>query len=288
MIIKRDKAKHSTKIPVPSESEIISSFHMLKDFVGPEKWKSAKVSGFEPKEGEESVRFVVTSDTHARHNYLKLPKGDVLLHCGDFTRLGSLEDIISFSNWIGQHNFKHVLVISGNHEYTFDLDREKEFAPDLVNYEEFNDSKGMDFMKIRAHLSNCKYLENSGTELYGYKIYGTPYQNMHSNSAFQRKEEDLPKYWNMIPSDTDILLTHAPALGICDKTIKEDLAGSKSLLDTLEKRVHPLLHFFGHVHEAYGAVVQTGTVHANASFCHVKYAPRNSPFVFDLKKLKPN
>jgi predicted phosphodiesterase len=33
------------------------------------------------------VRVVVISDTHNEHgpNYLKIPDGDILVHCGDFT-----------------------------------------------------------------------------------------------------------------------------------------------------------------------------------------------------------
>jgi hypothetical protein len=38
-------------------------------------------------EGRRVVRVVVISDTHNQHgpNYLKIPDGDVLVHCGDFT-----------------------------------------------------------------------------------------------------------------------------------------------------------------------------------------------------------
>lgn len=37
------------------------------------------------------LRVVVISDTHLLTSYMKpLPKGDILLHCGDFTNLGTL------------------------------------------------------------------------------------------------------------------------------------------------------------------------------------------------------
>ena len=71
------------------------------------------------------VRFVFVSDTHTYHKSLKLPKGDVLIHTGDFTMLGRLEEIKSFADWLGTLDFKHKIVISGNHEVTFDLEREK-------------------------------------------------------------------------------------------------------------------------------------------------------------------
>lgn len=71
------------------------------------------------------VRFVFISDTHSMHENIKLPKGDVLIHTGDFTFQGGLKEIQSFSEWLGKQDFKHKIVVSGNHELTFDLENEK-------------------------------------------------------------------------------------------------------------------------------------------------------------------
>jgi 3',5'-cyclic AMP phosphodiesterase CpdA len=70
------------------------------------------------------VRFVCISDTHSLHQQLALPKGDVLLHSGDFTMQGRENELISFSKWLGKQDFKHKVVVSGNHEVTFDVERE--------------------------------------------------------------------------------------------------------------------------------------------------------------------
>ena len=35
-----------------------------------------------PIEERKFIRFVCISDTHSKHDYLKLPKGDVLIHAG--------------------------------------------------------------------------------------------------------------------------------------------------------------------------------------------------------------
>ena len=72
------------------------------------------------------VRFVFISDTHTKHHNLTLPRGDVLIHTGDFTMQGRKEEIKSFSDWLGRIDFKHKIVISGNHEVTFDLEREQD------------------------------------------------------------------------------------------------------------------------------------------------------------------
>lgn len=71
------------------------------------------------------VRFVFISDTHSMHGNLKLPKGDVLIHTGDFTFQGMLHEVKSFSDWLGTLDFKHKLVIAGNHEVTFDKEKEQ-------------------------------------------------------------------------------------------------------------------------------------------------------------------
>lgn len=71
------------------------------------------------------VRFVFISDTHTYHKMVKMPKGDVLVHTGDFTFQGRLKEVSAFSDWLATLDFKHKIVISGNHEITFDLREEK-------------------------------------------------------------------------------------------------------------------------------------------------------------------
>ena len=58
------------------------------------------------------------------------------------------------------------------------------------------------------------YLENEGIELMGQKIWGAPYlPNPVSNkSGFGRGKADRKAIFTQIPDDTDILLTHGPAI----------------------------------------------------------------------------
>ena len=53
----------------------------------------------------------------------------------------------------------------------------------------------------------------------------------------------------MIPDDTDILITHGPPLGYGDKCCSGQRAGCAELLSTVQLRVKPKLHVFGHIHE---------------------------------------
>ena len=55
--------------------------------------------------------------------------------------------------------------------------------------------------------------------------------------------------WNLIPDDTDVLITHGPPAGHRDLTKAGHNAGCVELLQTVELRVKPLFHIFGHIHE---------------------------------------
>jgi predicted phosphodiesterase len=62
------------------------------------------------------MRFVCLSDTHSLHRKIKVPSGDVLIHCGDFCHFGTKEELIDFEEWFQNqpHTFK--LLVSGNHD----------------------------------------------------------------------------------------------------------------------------------------------------------------------------
>jgi predicted phosphodiesterase len=72
------------------------------------------------------MKFTFISDTHSLHDRLTLDAGDVLIHCGDLTNKGSLEDVENFANFIGKQDFKHKIVIAGNHDFCFEDDRANE------------------------------------------------------------------------------------------------------------------------------------------------------------------
>jgi predicted phosphohydrolase len=73
-----------------------------------------------------SVSFLCLSDTHNKHDQLKLPEADVLLHAGDWSMMGYQEEVQAFNSWLGKVPYKHKLVIAGNHELTFEHVREAE------------------------------------------------------------------------------------------------------------------------------------------------------------------
>jgi Icc-related predicted phosphoesterase len=189
------------------------------------------------------MRIVCVSDTHARHHLTVVPDGDILVHAGDITRRGTLEDVESFDRWLGGLPHRHKVVICGNHDFCF-----QEQAAEA-----------------RARITNAVYLEDSGCEIEGMTFYGSPWQPWFGGWAFNLpRGEELAKVWAKIPERVDVLITHGPPEGILDRTNRGELAGCRDLYHrVLEAR--PRLHVFGHIHEAAGRTEIDSIVFVNAS-----------------------
>ena len=153
----------------------------------------------------------------------------------------------------------------------------------------FEHLERINFHEINKELQGCIYLEDSFIDLFGYKVYGTPYQPVYSDSAFQRSSNVLKNYWQKIPTDTDILITHSPPFGIRDMNRKGMNGGCPDLAAEIINRVKPIYHLYGHIHESYGIEIREETTFINASFCATGYMPINPPFMFELpRKDKPS
>lgn len=247
------------------------------------------------------VRIVCMSDTHSLTPYLKfdIPDGDIFIHAGDFTKCGKLEEVVEFNNWVGSLPHKHKIVIAGNHELSFDetfthpfadkVDRTKhrgasilDEIPTLGNAKE-NLVEAVQTQNVRQYLTNCTYIEDELIEIYGIKIYGSPWQPEFCKWAFNipRGQPCLDK-WNMIPAETDLLITHTPPVGYGDLCCSGVRAGCVELLTTVQQRVKPKYHVFGHIHEGYGITSDGKIIFVNASTCDINYLPNNPPIVFDI------
>jgi Icc-related predicted phosphoesterase len=230
----------------------------------------------------EKIKFVCISDTHGMHNGIDLPDGDVLIHTGDFTGLGLEDEVREFADFLKNkcNKFKHRVVIAGNHELTFDESRNKEI---LNNFDlGFDHLSPKEMKKILSE--HCTYLENSGTNLYGYNIWGSPYSSMYHGWAFMGSQEYLEKIWQLIPKNTDILLTHGPPFKILDLTEDGENVGCKALSEKILE-IKPLYNIFGHIHESYGEYQDSknNITYVNASSCNLRYLPDNKPYLFELE-----
>ncbi len=68
---------------------------------------------------------------------------------------------------------------------------------------------------------NIIYLNDSGCEIEGVRFWGSPIQPEFGNLAFNRKRgEDIKEHWDLIPLNTDILITHGSPYSILDKTMR--------------------------------------------------------------------
>jgi len=94
-----------------------------------------------------------------------------------------------------------------------------------------------------------------------WNIYGSPSAPRHSKGAFQYDRKDAATVYEAIPANTDILLTHGPPHGTCDMTRKGIHAGCVGLARKMQSPdlLGCRLHLFGHIHEAYGAIIEEAT-----------------------------
>lgn len=234
-----------------------------------------------PPKAEGAIRFVCLSDTHSHHTDLipHLPDGDVLLHAGDFSNVGHESEIISFNDFLGKVQYKHKVVIAGNHDVPFHPDY---YDATFANRWRMYHKQKLDSEKMKGLLTNCIYLEDDEVTVEGIRIYGSPWQPEFCDWAFNLHGPELEQIWKRIPTGSDIVMTHGPAYNHCDFTSNKERAGCSHLLKELTKRVMPKVHVSGHIHEGYGISRENGMLFMNASNCSLRYKAEHAPIVFDL------
>lgn len=223
------------------------------------------------------MKIVSISDTHNFHKNLELPKGDILIHCGDFTSQGFLHEIEKFMNWFSSQDFKYKILIAGNHEKTL--------CPRLNIHPAYNKNTIRRCQLEVRKWPGVTYLEESFVIIDEMKIFGSPYSGKTEFSCgwgFEANE----KTWDKIPDDTDILITHGPPKGILDTVSYPHTKESISLgCSNLLKRVNdvkPVYHLFGHIHDSYGEFTSEHTMFKNCANMNEDYKIVNKPVVFDI------
>lgn len=214
------------------------------------------------------MKIITISDTHTKHNQIPLEwlePADMIIHAGDISSRGSLSEIESFCYWFSKlDQYKHKIFIAGNHDWGF---QEK---PEQV-------------MEIVNSYKTIKYLQDSSIVCDGVKIYGSPWQPEFYNWAFNLKRgAEIQEKWDLIPLDTDILITHGPADGYGDFLLNGDNVGCKDLLDTIVTKVNPKVHIAGHIHCGYGESFAHGTHFINAATLNEQYMVSNKPIIFEI------
>ncbi len=204
---------------------------------------------------------VCISDLH--ENLVEIPACDLLLIAGDvsFAVKGDLPAkqaflIGRFKNWLDRVAAEEVVLVAGNHDQSIEA---WGLPPGL----------------------RCHYLEDERIELFGLKVWGTPWQPWFNDWAFNAPRRDgerfLASKFGLIPPDIDIVVCHGPPYGHGDHNGELGMGahvGSTAMTEALE-RVQPRLAVCGHIHSGYGRYALGGTEIINASLVDNDYRPVN-------------
>ena len=107
---------------------------------------SLRGAPFKPPRNKPKVRVVCISDTHT--NTPHIPHGDVLIHAGDLTNAGTVEEIQAQIDWLASLPHREKIFVAGNHDSYFDTKSRKV------------EDKGK-----RLNLRGMHYLQNRGVDL---------------------------------------------------------------------------------------------------------------------------
>lgn len=186
----------------------------------------------------------------------------MLLHAGDICYKGNKVEVLDFLKWFSRQPFEFKIFIAGNHDFYFEKSKLSEITAIIP--------------------ANVIYLNDSGIVVNGFHIWGSPITPWFYDWAFNRhRGEEIKKHWDLIPANTDILLTHGPVAGIHDMVINSQHVGCRDLGDRM-KEIKPKVHICGHIHEGYGLKQKMGTKFINACVLNEAYELVNKPVVFSL------
>lgn len=237
------------------------------------------------------MKLVVISDTHNRHKDLVIPKCDILIHCGDWTSMGYKHEVEAFAKWLNKQPAESIVLIPGNHELQFEKD--------------FPHSRKW----LTDHCERAILLVDEAANINGVKIWGSPATPWFCDWAWNRSSNNLTGYhmhgksfyprpikphWDMIPLDTNILITHGPPYEILDQTTyangdpKPGYLGCEELANRIKELKDLDLHFFGHIHAPGGQQIhKDGVSYYNAAICDETYFPSNSITIVEYELESP-
>jgi Icc-related predicted phosphoesterase len=236
---------------------------------------------------EGAVRLVFISDTHEMHEAVRIPPCDILVHCGDATGVGRVDQLERFAAWCRKlkrrGDVREVVFVAGNHDILLDAAH-----PLTVK-------SGLHTRALEA-LDGVTYLRDQAATIFGVRFYGSPWTPKFYDWAFMLVDEaDGERVFSRVPAGMDVLVTHGPPHRMMDECPDGRRVGSISLLAVTTTQA-PRIHAFGHIHHSYGSewdagwlgdgdvprLPDGGRCWINASICTEAYKPTNAPIVVDL------
>lgn len=217
------------------------------------------------------MRLICLSDTHNQHEHLtgwlvqNQKEGDVLVHAGDLTTYGSRMEVEEATTWLASLPYQTKLLVWGNHD-------------------EFGSSPQFTMP------AGITLLQDSGVEIQGIKIWGSPWVPRLLRSHTGRDKDALRQAWGLIPSDTEVLITHGPPYGILDQmdwftgnSFVERRMGCEYLARMLRDQCPALrVHVFGHMHENHGCHEGHRITHYNVAILDDNHQRGRLPTIIPL------
>ena len=245
------------------------------------------------------------SDTHLRHGFLDIPSDVEMVICaGDCSNqmdsYSNEHELRSFIQWFESlSHIKHKIWIAGNHDTSIErgLIKPKELSGYRKHWIYLHHEKvEIDINKNLRSLINSDKKGSTLIPKETLKIFGSPYTpTFGSGWAFNVSRQKIDKYWQQIPENLDVLITHGPPLGILDHTECGSQGergsvqcGCKSLRNRVFKN-QPRFHVFGHIHNEENCpnagileLQEIKTKFINASVVDLDYKICNNGFVIDI------
>lgn len=222
------------------------------------------------------MKIVAISDLHGQ--LPTIPQCDLLLIGGDIcpvhNHLPSYQEFwltTAFRRWLASVPATKIIATWGNHDF---IGQSPSFDITLP----------------------WTLLVDQATEFNGLKIYGSPWQPVFHDWAFNLTEPELERKWAAIPDDTEVLLLHGPPRGYGDlapRLLTDDNeetwpcgvhTGSRSLELRLWGLKRLKLCVFGHIHEGRGRWVhpETWAILLNATLLDGRYQMVHEPWEVEL------
>jgi len=173
---------------------------------------------------------------------MRLSGGDVLMHTGDATGRGRVEEFKPFIEWFSSQDYLHKVFVAGNHDWGLYLDGTRREIEDLLR------QKGIHYLR-----DSEVTLDVRGQKL---RVYGTPWTPTFGEWAFMRDRAEGNLTWDDVPRKAlDVLLGHGPPKGMGDlvraNTVFEEQTGCYDLNRQLPE-IGAAIYGCGHIHEGRG------------------------------------
>jgi hypothetical protein len=212
-----------------------------------------------------------------------LPRADVVIHCGDLTKHSTPAEYADTLAMLASLDCSLKIAIPGNHDMALDErswpvpDRRHSRDDDREQQQPGGGGGGgrkdggrgrrkkADFpavirgMVAEARVtSGVHVLVEEGTYDFALgngarlRVYASPWTPVFGGWGFQYRGAHEFR----VEPGTDVVVTHGPPKGVLDRTLYGgERAGCGYLMRAVE-RVRPRVHCFGHIHEAWGAMVR--------------------------------